>query len=152
MLQSSAVHGARIYANTGGPMSRTRKQNVQSTLLGHEQACVCCPMRRSLGLSFAKGESALDVMNALLRSIGMDGPDKLRSLFALPPKPLMARPLAGNQLRLCTVTGEPMQVLEQALWLGLCSSFLFDPERPLIWTEKSLRRGLELFEPEGFYV
>ncbi len=152
MLQSSMVHGARIYANTGGPMSRTRKQNVSSTLLGREQGAVSCPRSRSLGLQFEEGSSALEVMDSLLRSIGMDAPQGLRELFMLPEKPLMARPLTDNPIRLCTVTGEPLQVLEQALWLGLSSAFLFDPGRPLIWTETSLRRNLELFEPDGFYV
>lgn len=152
MLQRSAVCGSPLYANTGGPMSRTRKQNVRSTLLGRAQGAVCCPMNRSLGLLFEEGESALDVMDALLRSIGMDAPDGLRSLFVLPQKPLMARQTAGNEVRMCTVTGAPIAVLEQALWLGLCSAYLFDPGRPLVWTETSLRRSLELFEPVGFYV
>ncbi len=152
MQLNSGGYGARIYANTGGPMSRTRKQSVTSTLLGRKQGAVCCPMSRSLGLQFEEGGSALEVMDSLLRSIGIDTPEGLRTMFALPQKPLMARPTASNAVRLSIVTSAPLQVLEQALWLGLCSAFLFDPGRPLIWTEISLRRGLELFEPEGFYL
>ena len=48
--------------------------------------------------------------------------------------------------------GPEREVLEQALLLGLCTAQLFDATRPVLWTHASLTRGLELFDPEGFYA
>ena len=49
-------------------------------------------------------------------------------------------------------TAPESEVLEQALLLGLCTAQLFDAERPVLWTQASLTRGLELFDPTGFYA
>ena len=43
-------------------------------------------------------------------------------------------------------------VLEQALMLGLCTAQIFDADRPVLWTETSLTRAVELFDPVGFYA
>ena len=48
--------------------------------------------------------------------------------------------------------GPEREILEQALLLGLCTAQLFDPARPVLWTQASLTRGLELFDPAGFYA
>ena len=149
----NVVRREHIYANTGGPMSRTRKQQIASSLLGQSSGHhVHCPLFRTLGLQFEDGSSAVSAIEALMQSIGMDSLTALRGKFELPDFPMMARPADDNAARVCMVTGDPMKVLEQALWLGLCSPFLFDPSRPLVWTETSLRRRIELFEPAGFYL
>lgn len=146
------VRGKGLYANTGGPMSRTRKQQISSSLLGRDSGDLRCPKARTLGLRFDEGESAVEAMEKLLRTVGLDGPEGLRGLFRLPDMPMMARAASDQRASLNASSSEPGEVLEQALWLGLCSPFLFDPRRPLIWTETSLRRHLELFEPAGFYA
>jgi hypothetical protein len=150
-IQNAIPSGWR-YANTGGPHSRTRKQTIETTLLGRETGQVRCPKVRVLGLKFDPDSSAVDAVQALLRSVGLDAPDTLRNAFELPAMAMMVRPVKSDHLRLCTVAADPMQVLEQALWLGLCTAYLFDARRPVIWTEVSLRRSLELFEPAGFYA
>ena len=153
MLHSRGIQGGRLYANIGGPMSRTRKQQVSSSLLGAgTDHHIRCPLHRSLGLQFDEGASAVAAMESLMRSVGLNDPAGLRDLFTLPDFPLMARPATGATACLCATTAEPLQVLEQALWLGLCSPYLFDPGRPVVWTESSLRRRVELFEPAGFYL
>ena len=43
-------------------------------------------------------------------------------------------------------------ILEQALLLGLCTAFQYDPARPVLWTRASLTRRVELYEPAGFYA
>ena len=43
-------------------------------------------------------------------------------------------------------------VLEQALLLGLCTAYQYDPARPVLWTRASLTRRVELYEPAGFYA
>ena len=42
--------------------------------------------------------------------------------------------------------------LFQALMLGLCTAWCYDPRRPVLWTRASLTRHLELFDGRGFYV
>ena len=36
--------------------------------------------------------------------------------------------------------------------LGLCTTQVFDPDRPVLWTTTSLTRFVELFDPRGFYA
>jgi hypothetical protein len=45
-----------------------------------------------------------------------------------------------------------MEVLRQAFLLGLCTSVRFDPARPVLWTQASLTRRLELFDVTEFYA
>ena len=153
MLLTKVAHNERMYANTGGPMSRTRKQKITSSLLGQGSGHdIHCLQYRTLGLQFDDGSSAIGAIEALMRSVGIGSSDDLRSKFDLPQFPMMASPADESAARICIVTGNPMDVLEQALWLGLCSPYLFDPSRPLVWTETSLRRRIALFEPAGFYL
>jgi len=48
--------------------------------------------------------------------------------------------------------GTDESILRQALLLGLCTSFQYDPSRPVLWTRASLTRRVELYEPAGFYA
>ena len=43
-------------------------------------------------------------------------------------------------------------VLREALLLGLCTAWQYDPARPVIWTRASLTRHVELHDPAGFYA
>ena len=42
--------------------------------------------------------------------------------------------------------------LRNALLLGLCSAWQYDPARPVIWTRASLDRSVELYAPGRFYA
>ncbi len=77
------MRGEGLYANTGGPMSRTRKQQISSSLLGRDSGDIRCPKARTLGLRFDEGESAVEAMEKLLRTVGLDGPEGLRGLFSI---------------------------------------------------------------------
>ena len=46
----------------------------------------------------------------------------------------------------------PVDALYQALVLGLCTPWRYDPDRPVLWTRTSLTRQLELFDGRGFYA
>jgi hypothetical protein len=134
-------------------MSRTRKQQVASSLLGtHADHSNRCPLHRTLGLCFDEAASAVRAVESLMHSVGLNDTAGLRKLFTLPDFALMARPAHAAVAPVCVGADNTMQVLEQALWLGLCSPYLFDPSRPVVWTETSLRRRVELFEPAGFYL
>ena len=49
-------------------------------------------------------------------------------------------------------TMEPDDALFQAMVLGLCTPWRYDPGRPVLWTRTSLTRRLELFGGQGFYA
>jgi len=140
-----------LSANMGGPMSRTRKEHVHSTLLGKDDGRIHCPRVIRLGLQFG-ATRPVDALECLLMEEGYASPEDLRETFSVPDKRLICRPLPAGADRLSVEQGARIEVLIQALMLGLCTSQMYDPERPVMWTESSLSRGLELFDPEGFYA
>ena len=147
---ASIVWNSVIYANSGGPGSRTRMETISSTLLGRDGGYIKCPRRIRLGLTF-EDTHPVDLLESILAAQGLRDPDELRSKYALPQGRLICQPLSGSAKRLSAVTGARCDVLEQALLLGLCTAQLFDPKRPILWTETSLTRAVELFDPAGFY-
>ncbi len=138
-------------ANAGAPMSRTRRQRLASSLLGRDDGAIRCPLRIRLGLKF-EDTYPVQCLEALLEAEGLQDPEELRERFVLPAGRLICRPVTGNGWRLPVVRANRHRVLEQALWLGLCTAQLFDPDRPVLWTEASLTRAVELFDPRGFYA
>ena len=140
-----------LYANTGGPMSRTRREKIASTLLGKDDGFIQCPLRIRLGLKF-EDTHPVHCLEAILDAEGFRDPEELRSLYALPQEGLICMPLPAREKRLPAVHANRREVLEQALLLGLCTAQIFDPQRPVLWTETSLTRAVELFDPTGFYA
>jgi hypothetical protein len=132
-------------------MSRTRTERVRTTLLGRAGGQVRCPRAFRLALQFGRLDPVA-AMNRLLARHGYASPEELRARFAVPPGRLIATPLPDDTRRLDVREAPPDDVLEQALLLGLCTQHLYDPARPVLWTKASLRRGLELFDPAGFYA
>ena len=155
-VQSSAALGGLApherLANAGGPASRTRSEHIASTLLGRDGGAICCPRSLRLGLSFPSRADPVKTIEALLRNNGYGSAEDLRDEFGLPEGRLICRPLDPKAPRLAVRGGPEREVLEQALLLGLCTAQLFDPARPVLWTQASLTRGLELFDPAGFYA
>jgi len=139
------------YANMGGPMSRTRNERIKSTILGNKKGQIQCPRVIRLGIDFGR-KSPLKALGELMAAEGFSSPEDLRLEYMLPPGRLICRPLSGNFKRLVLGETPPYNILEHALMLGLCTSQIFDPERPVIWTETSVTRCLELFDPAGFYA
>ncbi len=140
-----------LYANSGGPMSRTRREKIASTLLGKDDGYIQCPLRIRLGLKF-EDTHPVHCLEAILDAEGFRDPEELRSLYALPQEGLICMPLPAREKRLPVVHASRREVLEQALLLGLCTAQIFDPQRPVLWTETSLTRAVELFDPAGFYA
>jgi len=140
-----------LYANIGGPMSRTRQETISSSLLGQDEGLIKCPRRIRLGLKF-EDTHPVSCLEAILEAAGFRDPEALRSRYALPQSMLICRPLSLTEKRLSAIGGRQVDVLEQALMLGLCTAQVFDPARPVLWTETSLTRVVELFDPTGFYA
>ena len=137
-------------ANAGGPMSRTRSQRISSTLLGNDEGAVHCPRVLRVGLDFGR-RSPLSYVRELLKACGFSDAQEARHALSLPLEPCVCRP---------NPTPNPTPVksllatdaLYQALVLGLCTTWCYDPARPVLWTRASLTRQLELFDGRGFYA
>ena len=142
---------ATLYANSGAFMSRTRRERVRSSLLGKDDGHVLCTRRIRLGLWFEATDPVAYVESLMARA-GLRDVDELRQAFPLPDTPLICCAQLDPVEQLNAFESEPLDVLEQALWLGLCTGHVFDPARPVIWTHASLRRKLDLFEPGGYYA
>jgi hypothetical protein len=146
--------GFRVFdhiANTGGPMSRTRREGIHSTLLGNDERPIRCPRIVRLGIEFPDGDP-VELVTQVLNEQGYGSPEDLIGELDIPDQRLVARPhtLRDGVVDICW--DAPRVVLWHALMLGLCTAQLYDPARPVLWTQAALRRRLELFDPAGFYA
>lgn len=144
------VHRPGLRANMGGPMSRTRTEKITSTLLGRDHGTIRCPCVLRIGLKF-EAAVCVDAIERLLAEAGLADPEELRGRFPHPGRRLACRPLPADAGRVSVARGARDAVLRQAFLLGLCTAQIYDPARPVLWTEASLGRGLELYDLGGFY-
>jgi hypothetical protein len=138
-------------ANSGGPMSRRRSEQVIASLLRDEAAPLRLPRVIRAGLHFGARDPLDAVLESLARA-GLDDAELLRSRYAAPSTPLLARVVPNARWGVAVGRASDDAILEQALLLGLCTPFQFDPARPVLWTRASLTRRVELYEPAGFYA
>lgn len=137
-------------ANSGGPMSRGRSERIQSTLLGQDEGAVRCPRVLRVGLDFGR-RSPLACVRDLLKDCGFADEREAREALALPGEPRICRPdPAPKPAPVASLLAS--DALYQALVLGLCTAWCYDPRRPVLWTCASLTRQLELFDGRGFYA
>lgn len=137
-------------ANSGGPMSRGRRERLTATVLGQDQGAVRCPRVLRIGLDF-EGRSPLTCVQNLLKACGFADEREARGALALPAQPCICRPDPAP----CPAAVRSLaarDALFQALVLGLCTAWCYDPRRPMLWTRTSLTRQLELFDGRGFYA
>lgn len=136
------------WANSGGPMSRSRSQAIVSSLLQGDQASFHCCAR--LGVDFGKRDPQRAVRLAM-RAARVRDPEALRQRYAVPAEPWLCREVPGLAVpRVQELTQE--QLLEQALLLGLCTPWVLDPRRPVLLTHAALTRRLEVYAFRGFYA
>lgn len=137
-------------ANVGGPMSRGRSQRISATLLGNDEGAVRCPRVLRVGLDFGR-RSPLAYVRGLLKACGYSDEQEARRVLALPLEPCVCRPNpAPSPVPVSSLLAG--DALYQALVLGLCTAWCYDPRRPVLWTRASLTRQLELFDGRGFYA
>ena len=140
----------QVRCNSGGPMSRSRTERLTASILGKDDGVIRCPRVTRLALDFGRADP-LTVMHALLREHGLEHAEQLREVF----KPSEDRCICRLDLRpqrLRVADADPKEFLCQALLLGLCTTVLYDPQRPVLWTRSSLSRCLELYDGGGFYA
>ena len=138
-------------ANSGGPMSRTRKERIRSTLLGNDHLLVRCPRIVRVGIEFPNADP-VEVLAEILAGEGYASPEDLRGELEIPDHALIVRPYTERAGIVDARYDARRDVLWNALVLGLCTAQVYDPSRPVLWTQASLRRRLELFDPAGFYA
>jgi hypothetical protein len=140
-----------VWANSGGPASRRRTERVQASLLRTSSGPVRMPRLIRAGLRFGDREPIGAVLEALARA-GLDDAELLRSRYAAPPAPLLVRVVPDAAWSVPVESASDDQLLEQALLLGLCTAFQYDPARPVLWTRASLTRCVEMHDAAGFYA
>jgi hypothetical protein len=139
------------WANSGGPMSRRRTERVLASVLRDEAAQIKLPRVIRAGLHFGEREPLDAVIESLARA-GLDDAEDLRVRYAAPTAPLLVRVVPNARWGVQVSRASDESILEQALLLGLCTAFQYDPARPVLWTRASLTRRVELYEPRGFYA
>lgn len=137
-------------ANSGGPRSRSRVEHLGTTVLGNDASPIRCPRVLRVALDFGF-DNPLEVARALVRTCGYDDQEDARRAVALPASACICR-VDAHAVRQRVADIAPDDALFQALVLGLCTPWQYDPRRPLLWTRSSLTRSLELFEAQGFYA
>lgn len=137
-------------ANTGGPMSRTRTERISVSVLGSDRGAVRCPRVLRLGIDFGR-RNPLECVRRVLKQRGFADAEEARASVVLPIEACICRPdPAPTPVPFATMSAEDF--LFQALVLGLCTAWVYDPARPVLWTHTSLTRRLELFDGRGFYA
>ena len=140
-------------AGWGGPPARQRREHIRSSLLGKNDGEIRCPRIIRLGFQLdtnRKVYGLLDILNAYIVKAGYSRPEDLRDDITIPEKPYICRPT--KERAPCRLGMNRSEILRHALMLSVCTSQLYDPSRPVIWTRNSLTRVVDLFDPEGFYA
>lgn len=145
-------HGsATLRCNTGGPMSRQRRELIRSSLLGDTSKRGGWQHMCRVGLLFPASVAPLEYVHDLCARQGYRSPALLRAVVAAPTRMLTCRPAPDDGALVDVATASPTVVLAQAVVLGLCTATYYDPERPVLWTTTSLTRRLDLFAVGDFY-
>jgi hypothetical protein len=132
-------------------MSRSRNERVVASLLRDRNAPLRLPRVIRAGLRFGDREPLDSVLESLAR-FGLDDPERLRDWQVIPGRPLLLRVCPNAPWGVPVAGSSDLEILHEALLLGLCTAFQYDPERPVLWTRASLTRRVELYDPEGFYA
>jgi hypothetical protein len=138
-------------ANSGGPSSRRRTERVVASVLRDETARLHLPCVLRAGLVFGGRDPLQAVLESLAR-VGLDDAEQLRERYQPPALPLLARAVPDARWGVKVAQGTDEAILQQALLLGLCTAFQYDPSRPVLWTRAALTRRVELYEPARFYA
>jgi hypothetical protein len=138
-----------LECNSGGPMSRSRELTLRATILGEGSDGICCPKVRQAALDFG-GEDPVPYVHRLSEGLGYPSPEAAREALMHLSEPFVC--FVSKRVKPLRVSRAPPEaVLETALILGLSTSSVFDPARPVIWTRTSLTRRLALYDIMGFY-
>jgi len=135
--------------NSGAPMSRRRAFRLQTSVLGADSGPISCPKLRTVALDFGR-EDPVPYIRRLLEELGYASPEAAQEVLLSAAEPCVC--CASAELYRTRVRDtRPETVLEKAVFLGLSTTSLFDPARPVIWTRASLTRRVAYYDFRGFY-
>ena len=139
-----------LRANSGGPSSRTRRERVHSTVLGEDGGPIRCPRVLRVGIDFGRRDP-LKCVRFWLKKAGFADEEEARGALDLPSSPCIcqADPVPEPEKAALLMAPDGLRL---ALVLGLCTPWLYDPRRPVLWTHTSLTRRLLLYDGGGFYA
>ena len=143
--------------NTGGPMSRTRKERIQSEMLGNATLEIGWPQEHFVYLDHTGHKNVFERIDHCLGQLGFAGPEEASAgLGGMPGVSMHCRRLKSSVNPARSDNGNansqsPEESLRVALILGRCSEILYDPDKPVIWTRGRLVRPVRLYHAENFY-
>jgi hypothetical protein len=150
---------------TGAPRSRTRTEKLDASLFpgrgsqlpdpDHDGGHLGARRVGDLWAVFNEAESLRDAALEIISERGFANPDEaFAKLDGIPRIRLHCRRASGEYSGEGAVHpgDDALEFLRTALVLGKCCRGLYDPERPVILTEKRLQERLDLYESrESFY-
>jgi len=151
LFNVTSLAKVRYEANSGGPTSRRRAENVLASLLRDDTSPIRLPRVIRAGIHFHDRDPLDAVLEAMART-GLDDAEQLRARYDAPTAPLLVRVVPDARWGARIDGSSDDAILQQALLLGLCTGWQYDPSRPVLWTRASLTRRVELFEAAGFYA
>jgi hypothetical protein len=149
MIWGREIGEPGLECNSGAPMSRRRSFRLQTSVLGADSGPISCPKFRTVALSFGWADPVLYIRR-LLAELGYASPEAAQEVLLPAARPCVCT-ASAELYRTRVRDTRPETVLEKALILGLSTTFVFDPERPVIWTRTSLTRRLAYYNFGGFY-
>jgi hypothetical protein len=153
--------GETVLFNTGGPRSRKRSEQIRSTIFDSDGGGSHPLGAHRVGRVWAivtdrlphradrpRKSSLRNTAIRLLRELGFrDEEQAFAQLEGIPRESLHARTKpTGCASDAACGRQDPSAFLVNALVLGKCRNGLYDPKRPVIWTEKRLEQWLELHQ------
>ena len=167
VLGDPRSEGESVLFNTGGPRSRKRSEQISSTIFDSDgggshplgahrvgRVWAIVTDRRTHQADRPRKSSLRDTAIRLLSDLGFrDEEQAFAQLEGIPREPLHARTKPpGPASDAACGRQDPTAFLVNALVLGKCRNGLYDPKRPVIWTEKRLEQWLELHQIQSpFY-
>lgn len=142
------------HCNTGGPRSRTRQEQVFKTLLGDPTRLNHWEFFEEIALDFPTSTSPRERALGVLSDCGFGTVEEALRHVHLPAFTLACRtiePLPPERLIPVGLVDTP-ELLRMLLMLGLCRDHFYDPERPVIWTNRALLRPVRLYMTGDFYA
>jgi hypothetical protein len=147
------ARGPGAFHNTGGPRSRTRRERITTSVFPRRGRTRSLLGARRVGDVWGidtPGGSWRRYVLELLAKLGFADPDEaFAQTDGIPQVRLHCRPAPNDDGRVYVKVrsrADRIDCLRKALVLGKCCRGLYDPERPVIWTEQRLRQCYELHE------
>lgn len=150
-LEGMPSWAERLY-NTGSPMSRRRRERLHSSLLDNCEKKLRWPRQAVFMLRISPACDPVDYAYQLLEKNAYQ--TLQQALEAYGDLPVGLHYCHTWQPPKMDSGPQPVDLrdeLRTALILGMCGRNFYAPDRPVIWTEKRLKRAVALYRPGGFY-